>query len=712
MENSNSYSVKNQRSFSEPVMVTPEHFGSNVVTKYDEEFTKADSVLSSITKEIGVSTLRYPGGAVTELLFDMAAPNRSVSHVNPDETLVPMDDFFRVAGEKDMNVTMVLPTRMAFEDIAGAAMIKGTYGQRSEVSQTYLDTLLELVETTVAEARKNGIEITGFEIGNEFWASGQMTATEYGRVAGVVAVAVQDKLKALGEPDIDIILQSHSSASQMFSPKNDTTLYVGTKHGMLWPFTEDYVQKNHGGTPPADWVKVTVPGQGTAYNQVFQIAEGVNGVTGAASVIDGLVQHYYQREGFAGVDTSHEFFFSQFDRLEDALDRQVSDAPLLFHISEWNTNAKGAEQNRGLQHASMLVENFFQLVTNGIQTAHTWPLTFDTTQAITLVSKDGNETTLSGEMFKLMSESLAGLTPVLDWSQEGALDVHGFADAARTVLFVSERSGADQQDVSLTFADLSLPARYFVTGTELWDNAAGGTDPRATAAITHFDGKTVSSRALEFDIKSWGNLRLEVTRVGSTADHVVGRDGNDVIHGFGGADILNGGGGRDELHGGVGADVIRGGIGDARIYGGTQSDTIYGGAGDDQVWGGWGRDKIYRGDGEDTFHDHGQNDVQGADTVGGGNGADIRNGGGGRDELHGDAGADVIRGGIGDDRIYGGTQYDTIYGGDGDDQVWGGWGRDKIYLGDGDDTFHDHGQNDVHGADTVWGGNGADILNG
>ncbi|MEO9778505.1 MAG: hypothetical protein ABJH07_23215, partial [Sedimentitalea sp.] len=94
------------------------------------------------------------------------------------------------------------------------------------------------------------------------------------------------------------------------------------------------------------------------------------------------------------------------------------------------------------------------------------------------------------------------------------------------------------------------------------------------------------------------------------------------------------------------------------------------------------------------------------DLVRGGNGNDIIYGWGGADELHGDYGEDLIYGGVGDDHIYGGLHYDTLYGGDGNDQIWGGWGQDKVYLGNGDDVFHDHAQNDEHGADMVRGGNG------
>ncbi|WP_074920820.1 calcium-binding protein [Sedimentitalea nanhaiensis] len=689
---SGKFAVENQAEIKSSVIVAEDHFGSNVVTSYDEDFSNAESLMSSLTQEIGIQTLRYPGGAVTELLFDMTDPNATVSHVNPEEALLPMDAFFQEAAAKDMDVSMVLPTRMAFGENAADAMIDGSYGQREDIDPGYLENLLAFVVTVVEEAKKYGVTLAGFELGNEFWASGQMTAAEYGRVVGGVTPALQEKLAALGEPDVDVIVQTHSSASRLYSPKDDITVYVGTKHGMSWAFTEGDIQKQYGGVPPDGWVKTTVAGQGTAYKQLFQMAEEINKFADAPDAIDGLVQHYYQSSGFAGVDQSHDFFFSQFGRLEEILDRSETAEPMEFHVSEWNTNARNAEQNRGSQHASMMVENFFEIVTNGIQSAHIWPLTFDTTQAITLLSTDGNTVTLSGEMFRLMSDSLVGLTPVLDWAEEGILDVHGFADEHRSVFFVSERSGSDQENLSLTFSDLPLPEHFFVTGTELWDNGAGGADPRAKAAVLYTDGKTGSFGSLDFDIHAWANLRIEITEVGSTADHVVGRGGDDTIMGFGGDDILEGGTGND------------------RIYGGSHDDTLYGGDGNDRVWGGWGRDKVYLGNGDDVFFDRAQGGFAGVDTVFGGNGNDTINDGGGNDVFYGQAGDDVIRGGTGNDRIYGGSHDDTLYGGDGNDRVWGGWGRDKVYLGNGDDVFFDRAQGGFAGVDTVFGGNGNDTF--
>ena len=130
-------------------MVTEHHFGSNVVTSYDEEFADSRSLMSSLTQEIGVTELRFPGGAVTELLFDMSSPNDTQSYLDPSESLLPMDAFLREAGAKNMDVMVVLPTRIAFAENAAEAMLNGTYGERTDVTDEYLSQLLAFVEDVI-----------------------------------------------------------------------------------------------------------------------------------------------------------------------------------------------------------------------------------------------------------------------------------------------------------------------------------------------------------------------------------------------------------------------------------------------------------------------------------------------------------------------------------------------------------------------------------
>ena len=88
-----------------------------------------------------------------------------------------------------------------------------------------------------------------------------------------------------------------------------------------------------------------------------------------------------------------------------------------------------------------------------------------------------------------------------------------------------------------------------------------------------------------------------VTRTGSDADLLIGRDEkDDILSGQGGNDLLIGLGGNDILYGGKGNDVMDGGAGNDIFYGGEGNDLIYGGAGHDTYY-------INTGDGTDTIED-------------------------------------------------------------------------------------------------------------
>lgn len=191
-----------------------------------------------------------------------------------------------------------------------------------------------------------------------------------------------------------------------------------------------------------------------------------------------------------------------------------------------------------------------------------------------------------------MRDSLVDLQPVFDWSVRGDIDVHGFADDNRLVLFASERSGQDTQDITLDLNEFLDEHRYFVTVTGLGDGSAGGQDHRATAELNYQNCNTQHTNSASFDLEAWGLVRYEFTRVGMAANEVQGRGGNDRIQGFGGDDTLRGGNGRD---------TIIGGAGDDRLLGQGNNDRLHGNGGDDFLHGGRGRDQLFGGNGHDIL---------------------------------------------------------------------------------------------------------------
>jgi Ca2+-binding RTX toxin-like protein len=79
-------------------------------------------------------------------------------------------------------------------------------------------------------------------------------------------------------------------------------------------------------------------------------------------------------------------------------------------------------------------------------------------------------------------------------------------------------------------------------------------------------------------------------------------------------------------------------------------------------------------------------------------------------------GNDTLYGGSGADRLDGAAGNDTVYGGGGNDSIWGAAGNDTVYGYSGNDSVSAGAGNDrvfgQDGNDTLYGGPGADLLNG
>ncbi|UWQ78695.1 hypothetical protein K3725_15480 [Leisingera sp. S132] len=694
------------------VTITSSMFGANLVTHYDTEFVDHSDSHKVDVQSLGVSTLRFPGGAVTETHFDINKPNSAVSKIDSSVALTPMDEFFGAAGAIGADVSIVIPTQGGFETNALQALQSGTFGSRNQLDSDYVNDVLSYIDAALKNAEDNGVIVTAFELGNEFWGSGQMTAAEYGRLVGQLSVLVHKKLDAAGN-DADILVQTTASAG-IFSPNETSSIYVDVSGNVPSFYRQSYIDEEYDGVIPISFQTYTIDGQGRDWEQAADIAVGINAADGAPEAITGALLHYYANEGLAGVDAGKSNVFRRVNAFEELLDRSEDLPELTQHLTEWNPQ-EGTHDTKGLKHASMLVEMVYEMATHGVEAAQIWPLTFNQTQERALLNHHGDGLSISGEAFKMMSESLVGLQAKFDFEVLGKIDVHGYGDPEddnSLVLFVSERSGEFSENVTLDVGRYIPNTSYFIVKTELWDGGAGGEDSNAVPVLNYSDGAVTTGGLVELDLNAWANTRIEISYITERADIIVGRGGNDSIIGAGGNDLLEGNAGSDTLYGGAGDDEIMGGSGNDEIDGGANYDTIDAGEGNDSVWGGNGRDLVLLGDGSDVFHDNGQNDQHGQDTVYGGAGHDVINGGGGHDLLCGNEGNDSISGGIGNDQIHGGKNYDTIDAGEGNDSVWGGNGRDLVLLGDGNDVFHDNGQNDQHGQDTVYGGAGDDLING
>ncbi|MDH5723680.1 MAG: Ig-like domain-containing protein, partial [Alphaproteobacteria bacterium] len=235
---------------------------------------------------------------------------------------------------------------------------------------------------------------------------------------------------------------------------------------------------------------------------------------------------------------------------------------------------------------------------------------------------------------------------------------------------------------------------------------------------------------------------------GGTGDDILnGNEGNDTLQGNAGNDIITGGIGDDTLDGGAGADFLQGGEGADTLRDGLDSDLLQGGLGDDiYVWGGGAADVIADDGGYDVlrigeatlnnvffervFGDDlviriGLNTITLQDQL-----ADPALGGEKIEELQSLDGTILLDlttldvavksvGTAGDDTIIGieyvTTGKDSIWGGDGNDILIGGLGDDSLFGENGNDILRGGFGNDSlyagTGNDELYGGDGNDYLN-
>ena len=146
-------------------------------------------------------------------------------------------------------------------------------------------------------------------------------------------------------------------------------------------------------------------------------------------------------------------------------------------------------------------------------------------------------------------------------------------------------------------------------------------------------------------LKDW-EFTADTSSMGTRrADKISGSSFDDRINGKNGADKIHGGHGEDYLTGSRGSDTVFGGLERDVLVGSRGYDRLFGQEGPDKLLGGRGRDLLFGGPEDDTL-DGGK----GADHLHGGPGSDVLTGNEGSDHLYGGLGADVFVYFLGDGR--------------------------------------------------------------
>ncbi|WP_323769511.1 type I secretion protein [Antarctobacter sp.] len=378
---------------------------------------------------LGVTSLRYPGGSLTESFFDLSDPDSPTASDNETGEVVdfmPLSDAMDYAGDTGRAVTIVLPTREQISD----TRFDDNGDRFAAVDEAELRAFVREVIT----GEYGDAPVAGFEIGNEYWGSGRMNAVEYGRVASEMTRIIDSELQALAPlypeaAEVDILVQMGTN----FGESSLDEVYDGFTDAEIAADLNATYGLDLSLTARIDWTEVN----NLLVIEQFDAAE--------LDAVDGIIAHVYSR----GPDAPHTRYF-HLDQIQDTWFEENPD--LEIHVTEWNLRSNSSSldeaQDYGLFQAQEMLEQVEAFMAEGVDAAQVWPLIQNTPSALSEgMSYSGN--TPPGEMFALMSENLPGMT-MLDFAPndareteyEGAgIEVHGFADGDDMLLYIMAPQG-------------------------------------------------------------------------------------------------------------------------------------------------------------------------------------------------------------------------------------------------------------------------------
>ncbi|TCO70811.1 calcium-binding protein [Rhodovulum euryhalinum] len=647
--------------------------------------------------ELGLSTLRWPGGTLAETdpdvygfdidgLFDGTQLNTP----DPDRVRPDLSETLAHCVENELGFSMIIPTLRYADDIDRGV---------AELAAFLQDLLSGRYGALPADFT--------LEIGNEYMAHSVLAADPglYGAIADRFIATIAE---ALASPAINILGADLTIAVQMganaaddaairaeIAPEN--LVHVDSLVAHALPFNFGAIDKVED-DPDAHAQDY---GETAWQNRADYLAAWSAAITAAGG--DG-----------AGV----ELFMSAMNVGKAAQD-----------LADVNLNY----QDYGLRAAGAYLELFATYQSIGMDAAAIWGIAGKQFNAVSHEVDGAIVLDPGGALLMLMAGNIEGMA-LVDGFQANTRDdlamAYAWENDAEAVIFLAANDiaadglGIDLDLGLLTDAVLLEAVRLSAVLSEDTPPGATGLDlmvyeeARLEALVPVVQGDVLSfAFGADYEVVM---LRLAKTPVPADPTPVEGGSRADTIDGTAGADVILGHGGNDKLYGNDGDDLLVGGAGNDLLRGGLGDDRLEGEAGNDRLHAGAGQDTVFGGDGDDEILGHGDDDLLlgelGNDTILGGAGADRIDGGDGADWIDGEIGDDRIHGGAGQDALYGGLGSDTIFGGADDDLLDGAGGFDALYGGAGGDTLLGGDGNDVlagdDGDDHLDGGTGHDALAG
>jgi hypothetical protein len=421
---------------------TDAHFGANILSTRDR--LGENGTYDEAVDYLGVGTIRYPGGSLTERYFDITDPDQSLTQhhlTGADQPLLPFSEFMEFAESTGRSVLIVLPTATQL------GTTRDSSGNRFEAIDEAA--LRDFVRDTL-DGLYGSPRIAGFEIGNEYWDSGQMTSVEYGRVASAMAWIVDDEIN--NHPYFEARFAETKIHVQMGSENGYAGLserYTGTAQEQLDQFSRefglelkgDYIQSNG----KISWPKIA----NLLVIREFDLPE-------ERAAVDGVVAHVYSR-GETEI-SSHSF---ELRTIAKTWAEEFPDAKPV--VTEWNVRAPGrdAQTEFGLVQAAEMLDLVEAFGLYEVSAAYVWAVQQGSQS--NLAGDEGSPAMkVGGAFFNMMSETLPGTRAiVLDGAgrreSEIALEnaeVHSFAGPEKLVLYLQSTNTDATADTTIDLAGL------------------------------------------------------------------------------------------------------------------------------------------------------------------------------------------------------------------------------------------------------------------
>ena len=408
-------------------------FGANVLAT--RSTLEPGGTYDQLIQELGVGSFRYPGGSLTERYFDITDPNATEVYdrdTGEARDFIPLNEALSYAGTEGLSVTVVIPTRDFLTD---------EMDENGDRFAAFDEDVLRGFVRDVVSGEHGEAEIDAFELGNEYWGSGQMSSVEYGRLASEMAVIIDDELD-LNNSDASIIVQSGTNFN--FARLSDQYGDEMSGQEILADLNETYgLELNEDSLFSSGEVNWTDVANEMILSEFDTQAE--------QEAVDEVAVHVYSR---GQVNDDQRSFF--LNATEDTWGDALPDAGIA--VTEWNTagNTSLLERNEdyGLFQSHEMLNTMEEFLRYDVQNAHVWPLIQNTPNTL---SVDDGDADLSpgGAMFGLMQDALPGKTAIdltpepgsETEAEEDGVAVHGFWEPDELLFYVAATAegGADTQ---------------------------------------------------------------------------------------------------------------------------------------------------------------------------------------------------------------------------------------------------------------------------